>query len=197
MSDPLAIAKKTLRATVLEARDRMPAAERAQASAAAIARVRAMPAYRQAAGVMTYMSFGTELDTQDFFDGLLCDGKSVALPRIDRASKRLSAHRVGGRDDLVPGVWGIMEPRADLPAVPLETLDLILMPGVAFDRAGNRLGYGAGFYDRLLAAVPPGPTPLRVVAAFDCQLVNAVPHSHTDQPIHWLITPTVSLNFTT
>jgi len=197
MSDSLTVAKKTLRATVLEARDRMPAAERAQASAAAIARVRAMPAYRQAAGVMTYMSFGTELETQDFFDGLLRDGKTVALPRIDRASKRLSAHRVSSRDDVVPGVWGILEPRAEQPVVAPETLDMILMPGVAFDRDGNRLGYGAGFYDRLLAPVPAGIKPLRVVAAFDCQLVDAVPHSHTDQPIHWLITPTLSLDLTT
>ncbi|MBL8525528.1 MAG: 5-formyltetrahydrofolate cyclo-ligase [Betaproteobacteria bacterium] len=193
MESNLKEAKKALRATVLAARAAMPANVRQSASATAIERVRALPAYRNARSVMTYMSFDTELDTHDFFSGLLRDGKMAALPRIDRTSKQLSVHCVSSPADLVAGVWGIQEPRADLPVVPINDIDMVLMPGVAFDRQGNRLGYGAGFYDRLLSTA--GTRPVRVVAAFDEQVVDAVPHDDTDQRIHILVTPTQILEF--
>lgn len=193
MDSTLKEAKKALRATVLAARAAMPATFRQSASATAIERVRALPVYCDARSVMTYMSFDTELDTRGFFDGLLRDGKMAALPRIDRATKLLSVHRVSDPADLVAGVWGIQEPRADLPVLAINNIDMVLMPGVAFDRQGNRLGYGAGFYDRLLSKA--GKRPVRVVAAFDEQVVDAVPHDATDQQIHILVTPTQILEF--
>ena len=186
-------AKKALRASVLATRAAMPAAQRISLSADVIERVRTLPVYRHAASVMTYMSFDTELDTHGFFDSLLRDGKMATLPRIDRTTKQLSVHRVSGPVDLVSGVWGIQEPRADLPVVPISDIDMVLMPGVAFDRQGNRLGYGAGFYDRLLSTA--GRRPVRVVAAFDEQVVDAVPHDETDQCIHLLVTPTQTIEF--
>jgi 5-formyltetrahydrofolate cyclo-ligase len=88
--------------------------------------------------------------------------------------------------DLVNGVWGIREPRDDAPQVAMADLDMVLMPGLAFDRSGNRLGYGAGYYDRLLASALRKP--VRVAAAFDCQVVDAVPTGPADQPFHILVT---------
>ena len=182
----LVAAKKFLRAKMLDARDAMSPAMRNAAAAAITVRLCQMPEYRQASTVLNYMSFGTELDTHAFFDRVLSDGKIPVLPRIDKPTKSLSLHRVEGHADLVDGVWGIREPRADAPMLAIDAIDMVLMPGLAFDRSGNRLGYGAGFYDRLLSR--SAEKPFRIVAAFDCQIVDAVPADAHDRPCHGIVT---------
>ncbi len=182
----LMAAKKSLRAQLLAARDAMLPEVRQAAGQAITTRLCQMPQYREAGTVLTYMSFGTELDTHAFFDRALCEGKVVALPRIDKPTKSLTLHRVDGHADLVDGVWGIREPRADAPVMSIDDIDVVLMPGLAFDRAGNRLGYGAGFYDRLLAQTMDKP--LRVAAAFDVQLIDTVPADAHDKTCHWIVT---------
>lgn len=194
-SPDLSAEKKALRAAVLAERGRMSAEARIDNSRAILPRLLGLPEYHRADSVMTYMSFGEEVDTHEFFDRLLADGKSILLPRIDRARRALAVHRVTRVTDLVPGVWGILEPRSDLPPAAVDAADFILMPGLAFDRAGNRLGYGAGYYDRLLSSA--AGRAWRVAAAFDCQVVDAVPIGPDDQPIHALITPTQLLRFPT
>ena len=191
----LVSAKKSLRATILAARDAMPDDVRRRASEAIAQRLLALDAYRDATSVLTYMSFGKELDTQTFFDQLLRDKKIAVLPRIDKNTKSLKLHRVDRRADLVDGVWGIREPRIDAPLMDISDIDMVLMPGLAFDRAGNRLGYGAGFYDRLLA--DSADKPVRVAAAFDCQWVDAVPVDAHDRRCHWLVSETQSLRVPT
>ena len=185
-------AKKALRTAVLAARDAMPANARQQAEKIITRRLGSLEAYREANCVLMYMSFGAELDTHGFFDQVLRDGKIVVLPRIDKVSKSLRLHRVDSHADLVDGVWGIREPRADAPLVDITEIDMVLMPGLAFDRAGNRLGYGAGYYDRLLAPVAHHK-PVRVAAAFDCQVVDAVPVGPADQPFDMLVTESLML----
>lgn len=180
--------KKALRASVIAARDAMSPQARQSAAEAIMQRIYALDAYRNARSVSLYMSFATELDTHIFFDRALADGKEVALPRIDKAAKCIRLHRVRGHRDLVDGVWGIREPHADAPVVDAAEIDMMLMPGVAFDLSGHRLGYGAGYYDKLLAPLAGSISPLRVVAAFDCQVVKSVPTGPDDQPFHILVT---------
>ncbi len=194
--DSLSEAKKALRATVLAARDAMPLAARQQAGDAIMQRLYGLDVYRDANRVLTYMSIGAEVDTHGFFERLLGDGKMAVLPRIDKASKSLTLHRVEGDADLVDGIWGIREPRADAPRMAITDLDMVLMPGLAFDFTGNRLGYGAGYYDRLLAPAKKTSRPVRVAAAFDCQVVDAVPAGSADQPFQFLITETRLLRIT-
>lgn len=191
----LIAAKKFLRARILAARDAMPIETRQVAADAITARLCQMPEYRQAKTVLTYMSFGTELDTHAFFDRVLSDGKVAVLPRIDKPTKSLSLHRVKGHADLVDGVWGIREPRADAPKVSIDEIDLVLMPGLAFDRSGNRLGYGAGFYDRLLSR--SAETPFRIAAAFNCQIVDVVPTDAQDRRCHCVVTESQLLQIAT
>ncbi|MEO8103506.1 MAG: 5-formyltetrahydrofolate cyclo-ligase [Betaproteobacteria bacterium] len=188
----LSEAKKALRATVLAVRDAMPPAARQRAGDAIMQRLYGLDVYRDAKSVLTYMSIGAEVDTHGFFDRLRADAKIAVLPRIDKALKLLTLHRVEGHADLVDGIWGIREPRADAPRMAITDLDMVLMPGLAFDFTGNRLGYGAGYYDRLLAPAPVKATrrPVRVAAAFDCQVVDAVPAGPADQPFHFLVTET-------
>jgi 5-formyltetrahydrofolate cyclo-ligase len=179
--------KKLLRAQVLSRRDLLSAAQRAAASRDITGQLQALPAYRQARSVLAYMGFGSEVDTTTFVEQVLHDGKLLALPRIDRATRSLQLHRIHRLDQLVAGVWGIREPDADANPLSMAEIDFVLMPGVAFDRRGGRLGYGAGFYDRLLADGPSIPRAQRVAAAFDVQIVDEVPCDAHDQRLDVII----------
>ena len=193
-TNSLADAKKILRAAALAARDAMPADVRQAAAETIFQRLCGLDVYRNAPIVLTYMSIGAELNTHQFFERVRRDGKIAVLPRIDKTSKSLTLHRVENQNELVDGVWGIREPRADAPAITIAEVDLVLMPGLAFDLAGNRLGYGAGYYDRLLAPAAID-RPVRLVAAFDCQVFDAVPSGPADQPFQILMTESRLLQF--
>jgi hypothetical protein len=91
---------------------------------------------------------GGEISTRRILEELFREKRAVALPRIEGSDLRL--HRVTSMAQLAPGRFGITEPLADTPAVSESEPDLLLVPGVAFDRRGHRVGYGKGFYDRLL-----------------------------------------------
>jgi 5-formyltetrahydrofolate cyclo-ligase len=94
--------------------------------------------------------------------------------------------------DLAPGYQGIPEPRAHCPPVAPGAIDWVLVPGVAYDGAGRRLGYGGGYYDRLLPLVPPGAA--RVAGAFDAQLVARVPSAPHDLTVDTIVTDTRTLH---
>lgn len=181
--------KQALRQSIIAAREKLPAPERLRLSRAVIGSVCDLPAYRQAQTVLGYLNFGAELAAELWVRQALSDGKRVLLPRVNRASMHLDLYRVQDlREDVAPGLWGIREPvverctREDA----LGTVDFILLPGVAFTRAGARLGYGGGFYDKLLARMPDRPA--LVAGAFALQVVPDIPQENTDRRIEWLVT---------
>ncbi len=182
--------KKRLREAVLARRDAMTVPARAAASLAITEKLCASEAYRDRDVVLTFMSFGSEIDTWAFFERALRDAKIVVLPRVDRRTRELQLHRVSHRDQLQSGIWGIREPREDLPKVLLADIALVIVPGVAFDRAGRRLGYGGGFYDRLLGDARKAETLAlaRLSIAFDVQIVERVPVGALDQTVPLIMT---------
>lgn len=112
----------------------------------------------------------------------LASGKRVALPKVK--GKELELFEIRNIDsDVSPGAWGIPEPRGSA-LVKLDELDVIIVPGAAFDERGNRLGYGAGFYDKLLSTF----TKLSVALAFEEQIVPKVPADPHDVPVRKIIT---------
>ena len=116
-------------------------------------------------------------------------GKTLVLPRVDAAARVLVLHRVADLDgDVVPGFRGIPEPSPDLPTVRPADVDCALVPGVAFDDDGRRLGYGGGYYDRLLPQLRPGVP--RIAGAFDLQIVDHVPAGAHDVAVDVVVTPT-------
>jgi 5-formyltetrahydrofolate cyclo-ligase len=182
-------AKAALRREILARLAGVDPAERARLSASALARVAALEAFRRARSVLAYASFGSELETRPFLQQVLGGGRILALPRIERAARRLTLHRVRDLDtDLRPGVWGIPEPDPERcrPVSPGE-IDFVLVPGVVFDPDGGRLGHGGGYYDRLLRAWP-APRPLLVAAALELQVVPAVPVLPTDHRVDLVVT---------
>jgi 5-formyltetrahydrofolate cyclo-ligase len=186
LNDTLQTEKQKMREMVLAKRDAMPSDVRTAASIAILKKVCALPEYLNAKTVLAYMGFGSEIETQAFFERVIADGKIAVLPRVDKQSQSLTLHSVRSMAVLQTSKWGIREPRPDAPTVAVSAIDFVLMPGVAFDRAGNRLGYGRGYYDRLIQAA--SPTLVRIAAAFSCQVVEHVPAGPSDQKIHRIIT---------
>ncbi len=194
MNEKLQAEKKILRETVLARRDAMLPAARATASHAIVEKVCALPNYQEANMVLIYMGFGSEIETRALFERILADAKTVVLPRVDWASQSLILHVVRNMSELATSKWGIREPHADAPSMLVNDIEFMLMPGVAFDRSGNRLGYGRGYYDKLLSAASPALA--RVAAGFDCQIVEAVPVGPNDQKIDILITENEKIKLT-
>lgn len=105
--------------------------------------------YQAATCVMLYLSIGHEVDTNRLLDHALGAGKRVFVPRC-HADGIMDAVEIFERNDLQSGMFGILEPKADLTQAPHDAIELIIVPGMAFDREKNRLGRGAGYYDRFL-----------------------------------------------
>ena len=180
--------KHELRKQILSRRDALGAAQRASLSKTITARVLALPSYTAAHCVMAYMSIGSEFETAAFISDLRRKGKTLVLPRAPRGSRALELYAVGDPErDVAPGVWGIPEPRPDVcRVVPLEEIDFVLVPGVAFTARCERLGYGGGFYDQLIARFARRPA--LVAAAFALQIVPKLSLSQTDQLVDRVIT---------
>ena len=186
--EALRSAKKALRASVIARRDALDAETRNRDSCIITAKLLDLPQYRAAGVVCAYATFGSEFDSAAFCSDVVASGKRLLLPRINRAERMLELGEVknlGG--DLVAGVWGIREPAERCPIVPSSSVEFLLVPGVAFTAAGGRLGYGGGFYDRLLAGLN-AKTP-RIAAAFDLQVVDSIPTGPNDQRVHLIVQP--------
>ena len=180
--------KRKLRTRLLSLRAAVDSAERARLSRLITERLLNMPEFERAGCVLAYLSFGSEFDTNEFVRALLGRGCVLVLPRIDLARRALTLHRVSDPEsETVPGVWGIREPDPQrCPGVERTDINAVLVPGVAFTAAGGRLGYGGGFYDRLLRGWP-GRVPL-VGPAFELQVVGDLPLGPDDEPIDTVVT---------
>lgn len=181
--------KQSLRQSIIAARQNLAAADRAAFSRAITARLAALAAYQGATTVLAYMSFGAEFETAAWVQQALHDNKQVLLPRVNRGSRELDLFQIEDlQQDLAPGSWDIPEPQPERcrKVENLNEVDFILLPGVAFASNGARLGYGGGFYDKLLARMPHQPA--LVAAAFSMQLVADLPQEATDRKVEWLLT---------
>jgi 5-formyltetrahydrofolate cyclo-ligase len=181
------VAKAALRRAVLLRRDALPGGERALLSARIVTTVLDLRTYQEADVVLAYASFGTELQTDELLRRVLADGKTLVLPRVERGGLGLYEVRdLAG--DLASGTWGIREPEPDrCPPADAGGVGFALIPGVAFDRRARRLGYGGGYYDRLLAGGLPEGTPL-VSGAFEVQILDEVPTDPHDAPVDVVVT---------
>lgn len=181
-------AKRTLRRRAAAALAALPAAARAAASAAACGHVTALPAYRAAGTVLWYAAMRGELATGDAVAAALAAGKRVVVPWCD--GEELGLWRLEAWAELAPGTWGIPEPppaRRGEPQrqVAAREIELVVTPGLAFDRSGRRLGHGKGYYDRLFARAPDA---LRAGLCFSAQMFAEVPVGPLDADMDWVVT---------
>ncbi len=184
--DDRSLPKTEARRRALDARDALPETSRERLAGAVRTRVLELPELAAAGTVMLFASFRSELDTAPIAEWVLRTGKTLCLPRI-LGPRRMAAFRVTDQAaDLAPGSWDIPEPREGLPEVPPEAIDLVFVPGSAFDEGGGRCGWGGGFYDTYLPLTRPG-TP-RVALAFEAQLVPKIACEAHDLPVTAIVT---------
>lgn len=177
--------KRTTRRGALSSRDSLGDDERARASAI-IARETLALLSELVPGslVAVYAAKGSEVDTLDIDVGARALGLRLAYPRVMDDARYLAFHEVRP-EDLVPSRFGLREPAPDAPRVELAAIAAFVVPGLAFDRQGTRLGWGRGYYDATFAAAP---TALRVGVAFECQLLDVVPRDAHDKAVHCVVT---------
>ncbi len=139
--------------------------------------------FKKAKCVMFYVSKDYEVDTHKMIDESIAMGKKVVVPITLKEEKTLRPSELRDREkELVKGHYGIHQPHEKhIRPVPLKEVDLMVVPGIAFDRSGHRLGHGGGYYDRFLEKAPP--TVFTVGLAFSFQIVDELPRHDTDIPI--------------
>lgn len=175
--------KRVLRRVVLDERDALPAADRAARSVAISDRLLALDETAQATTVLVFWSFGSEVETAHLIDHLRALGKTVALPRIEAGDLAPVGYVPGA--PMAETTFGAMEPSSG-PVLDPGELDLVIVPGVAFDRRCTRVGYGRGFYDRLLGRTREDAA--AVAIAFALQVVPEVPSGPVDRRVDALVT---------
>ena len=190
----LAREKKSLRKALLAKRDTLTKdlwkRHSEQASEHAISLMETLSARKKAAStpftVTAFLSFGSEIDTRSLIGSILnrLSPPRLLLPSL-RQSKTIVLRPFDRDTPLLPGPFGILEPETAL-SVPPSEVDIFFLPGVAFDRRGGRLGYGKGYFDRLLAGRNAHGT--RVGLAFSEQIVEKVPTGAHDRPMDYLVT---------
>ncbi|MCA1831685.1 MAG: 5-formyltetrahydrofolate cyclo-ligase [Actinomycetota bacterium] len=178
---PIKAEKDVVRRLALLARSRVPAGDRAGAAVAVAAGVLGLREVAGAKTVLAFASFGPEIPTDPLLARLLDEGRAVLLPYVE--GDRLIAAAISSLDDLIPGYRGIREPALRERA---STADVVIVPGVAFDERGGRLGYGGGFYDRFLETIDPS-VPI-VGICFDAQIVTSVPREGHDRDVTVVVT---------
>ncbi len=187
MSTTSASAEKTaLRARLLAVRAALPPEIREAGSRAIAASIASLPAWQRARTVALHAALGAEVDTTELARLALAAGKQVAWPRVASAGPAMEFASCTA-SELVSGPARALEPPPSAPPLPLDAIDLVVVPGVAFDVRGGRLGRGRGHYDATLSRLRPDAA--RVGVAFDEQVVDRVPTEPHDSPLDVVVTP--------
>ena len=173
-----------MRERMRSVRSSIPAADRAALAARAEARLLTLPELRTARTILLFYSFGSEIPTAVLSRRLLKRGLRVLLPFVTGEAS-MEAAEVRPKDSLEQTDYGPKEPAHRVAVDPAE-VDVVVTPGLAFDRTGGRLGYGGGHYDRYLTRLHPNA--LRVGIGFAAQLVAEVPTEETDQRVDVIVT---------
>lgn len=149
--------------------------------------IRQLTEFQETKTIMSFLNFSDEVNTTLLAGEILAYNKNLVLPRCASKGQLIAAKIHDLSADIEPGKWGIREPKIEglIPIDPKE-IDLIFIPGAAFDLKGNRVGYGGGYYDRFLPQLRAGVP--KIALAFSCQVLSEVPTESFDQKVDALIT---------
>lgn len=142
--------------------------------------------FKRCKNVFIYVGFGSEINTTKYIQEFLRLGKDVLIPRTEEKTKRMEAVQIYELYDLEESKYGILEPKKDKVAFNKENIDLIILPGVAFDKTGNRVGYGGGYYDIFLESLDKNIP--KVALCYEFQIVKEINIKEYDIKTDFIIT---------
>lgn len=177
--------KDEIRRRIRAVRRKLPPEARAARSAAIAERVAALEVFDGASTLMAYVSIHGEADPGPLVEIARAAGKALVLPRVDLETGEVVLHRHREGDPLEAGAFGVPEPSAEAEVVPDDEVDLVLVPALAVDPRGHRIGYGKGFYDRLLPRLERATSSALI---FDFQLISEAPNMPGDVPVDLVVT---------
>lgn len=179
--------KKLLREKILNIRKNMDLNEKEKMDEIILKRFYESPHYKQSKKIFIYISYDSEINTRKIIENALSNGKKIYVPRTEFKSKLMDAVEFTSLDNLVESKFGILEPSISEEHIKPDDLDLIVVPGVAFNASGGRMGYGAGFYDRYFNKI--NNVKIRKIAlAYEFQVVENLPMDEFDIPVNQIIT---------
>ena len=180
--------KDNLRKNILIERKNMRIEDVTDFSNKIIDTIKELPEFKNSKNIMLYLSFNNEVNTYPLVKWCLDNDKTVIAPYCVQRSKEIVPYKITNlSNDLIKSTFGVMEPNHNLlEKVNIEDIDLILVPGVAFDEHCNRIGFGAGYYDRFLCKKSKN-TPA-IGMAYNYQIIDKVPTDEYDVPLDFIIT---------
>ena len=150
-------------------------------------KLNSMPEFKKSKNILTYVSFNNEVDTINIIKDLLIKNeKNVLVPYVDKG-KLIQISKINSFDDLEPKIFGILEPKKNkIKKIEINKLDLVIVPGIAFDKNGHRIGYGYGYYDKFLGKL--NKNAIKIGLCFEFQIVDKIPQEKHDVPMDFIVT---------
>lgn len=182
--------KKALRKEILAKRNIMDAIEKEEKDRKILDEFYESNYYREAKNIFIYISYDSEINTKGIIKKALRDNKKIYVPRTEFKTRLMDAVEITSLNNLIESEYGILEPSVEEPHIDPNEIDLIVVPGVAFDRNGGRMGYGAGFYDRYFKKINEDNMKkvIKLALAYDFQILEKIPMNEQDVPVNYIIT---------
>lgn len=186
--------KKVLRNKILEIRDSLNNNEKELMDNKIFNELINTDLYKRSINIFIYISFSNEINTRNIIEKAFKDKKNVFIPKVYKDDKLMKAIKLNSIDELKKNSMGILEPIDDSNYIEKENIDLIVVPGVVFDKECNRIGYGGGYYDRYLKDIKSKKN--KIVLAYDLQIVDKIESEVHDIKVDYIITNTRALKNT-
>lgn len=182
--------KKVLRKEILEKRNNIDLFKKEEMDKKILNQFYEGKYYKEAEKIFIYISYDSEINTKIIINKALKDNKKIYVPRTEFKTRRMDAVEIASLDNLIESNYGILEPAIDVPHIDPNELNLIVVPGVAFDRNGGRMGYGAGFYDRYFKKINKENMNkiVKLALAYEIQMLDKIPMNAQDVPVDFIIT---------
>jgi len=179
--------KHTLKQEIIEKRKSLTKEEIKEKSSKIKDNFYSLNEFKNSKNLMMYVSFNKEVDTQDLIKELLDKEKNVIVPFVQKNNPILQLSELKSFNELEPKTLGILEPKDEfVREFDIENVDLVIVPGLVFDQNGHRIGYGYGYYDKVLKKLKNNAK--KIGFAFEFQLVEKIPEERHDVPVDILIT---------
>ena len=182
--------KKILRKEILEKRNNINLVKKMEMDKKILEQFYESKYYKEAEKIFIYISYDSEINTKVIINRALKDKKKIYVPRTEFKTRHMDAVEITTLDNLIESKYGILEPKTEEPHIDPNEFDLIVVPGVAFDRNGGRMGYGAGFYDRYFKKINEENIDkiIKLALAYELQILDKVPMDAKDVPVDYIIT---------